>query len=362
MSLQLIEGYDWLPTTTGFAQLNTLFNAFGWNGDMDLITTVAGTSTAFGYGKAASFTPYNAAFHGLYRPLPQRYTNTVYVGRRMYFTNGGTDSWAFGFYDSLSTQQLQFFVRPSGVGQFLVYTGAGALIGATRSNVFQFNKHFYMEMKYKCHPTAGLFELRINTVPVLSIPVYNTANGTPLLSNPPGFDMLYMQYQSFGGSTYIEDDLYVCDDSGSSNNGYLGNVRVPAQMVNGNSTPLNFAIGGTSPAPTNWQSQQNLNLTDAQYVYSPNAGDIDLYTLQSIINSPFVHGVQASIAYRQDDATQRVTRNVIKSGASTVEGANHYINQSYTFYTDVYETDPATGVGWTGAALNALKIGPKVQV
>jgi len=101
--------------------------------------------------------------------------------------------------------------------------------------------------------------------------------------------------------------------------------------------------------------EANMERLRAQYAHIPQAPF-------TILNTPLVHGIEISGAYRQDDATQRFIKNSIQSSGVNAEGVSRAINQSYTFYADIFETDPNTGVSFTGTAANALKIGPKVDV
>jgi hypothetical protein len=124
----------------------------------------------------------------------------------------------------------------------------------------------------------------------------------------------------------------------------------------------NFSIGGSSPAATHWQSVLNQNLDDTKYEYSSNVGDIDLFTPDPNLNSPLVHALQVRTALRQDDATQRVARHLLRiSGLNYVGTVDHYTNQTYTFYRTRWELNPNTGVSFTGAEVNGLQPGVKVQ-
>jgi len=111
---------------------------------------------------------------------------------------------------------------------------------------------------------------------------------------------------------------------------------------------------------SNAEAVRNLILDDQRYVQTLTSGNQDLYTLQPILNAPAVLAVQVSGAYRMDDSTQQKVRNTLNAGGTASEGVDHYINQSFTYYRDIWELNPHTGLGWTGAEVNALKIGPKL--
>jgi hypothetical protein len=90
-------------------------------------------------------------------------------------------------------------------------------------------------------------------------------------------------------------------------------------------------------------------------------GDQDLYTVTPIINAPVIFGIDVLGFYRQDDATQLYPKNTIKSGGVTSYGAVNASYSTYKAFRDIWELDPATSVGFTGTAVNALQIGPNLD-
>lgn len=235
----------------------------------------------------------------------------------------------------------------------------GTLLSRTISGTYQDNRWFYVEIHAEIANVGGNVQVRVNTEIVLDI----VSVDTQALA-VSSFDSLVIGFRGLRIIPTIDqavDDLYFCDTAGSINNSFLGNCRVKTQFASVNSTPLQFTIGGTSPAPTNWQSVNNRGLTEAQLVFSGVTGHLDMYELQAIVDSPTVFGVQVSSAMRQSDATQRFARNVIRASSTQVEGVTHALNQDFTYYRDIWEINPHTGIGFTDAEVNALRAGFKVQ-
>lgn len=306
------------------------------------------------------FNNYNYA----YRSARGRYTSAVtsYFGVRMYVPTIGVNYY-FGTLDTQTIgNQIQWTLQFDSYGN-ITFSTNGSIVGKTTAFSFNPGRWFYLEIKWTPGVTGGI-EVRVNTVVVLSLPTARTSVGT--LISPatlPGFDMLFFQNQPSDLNTSTSwrwDDMYFLDSAGTVNNTYLGNVRAKYLAPIANSTPLQWVIGGSSPAATNWQSVLNTTLDDTKFVYSSTAGNRDLYTLDPNLNTPGVYGVELSGAFRQDDATQRVVTNTLRSGATDAFGVDHYTNQTFTFYPDLFEVNPATGVAFTGAEVNALKVGPKV--
>jgi hypothetical protein len=161
----------------------------------------------------------------------------------------------------------------------------------------------------------------------------------------------------------IFDDMFFYDTTGTAQNTWGGNLRVKTQFMIANGATDNFTIGGTSPQPTQWQSVLNQLLDDTSFVYSPTAGDIDLFTPDPTLNAPLVRCVQVRAAMRQDDATQRVGRALDPDWRHELSRHDRLLYQSGQLHLlqGALALSPATGVSFTGSEVNGLQAGVKVQ-
>lgn len=368
MTLVLIDSYDYLPN----GDITGVLEAQSWTGaPYALRADNGGTDTAFAHGKAMRPNGLNNS-NVYYRGARGRQTDPMVWGNRFWVPPTTTgENYMWGVIDSQTTPvrtQWELGFDSFGCIYFSNYVnGARTLIAKTPSYTFYPGRWFYLEIKWTPSYTTGSFEVRVNTVPVLSLPSVRTADGTLVLpATDPGFDLMKLTVIRAGGSgtdanLYSWDDTYLLTQTGPQNNDYLGNVRAKYMAPVGNSSPLQWTIGGSSPAATNWQSVLNTALDDTKYVYASTVGYQDLYSIDPNLNTPQVFGIEVSGAYRQDDATQRWVKNNIKSSGVMATGTAVAINQSYTFYPDIYEIDPSTGVAFSGADVNALLIGPEVD-
>lgn len=372
MTLRVIEGWDYFPTNP----VDALLGATGWSDRVDLISCP--TVTAFDSGRSMAWTGAGLSNNNRITKFMRGRWSTPYVfGIRLNIPTDGVPPplstagvYVLGARDTSSTRPTQWQLNFDQFGVITLISrteGVASIFARTSPWAFVPGNWFYMEVKVTPGYTDGALEIRVNTVPVLSLVNIRTSDGSPVLPETlPGITHLFWENNPIQGESltirtdYRSDDLYFLTADGAQNNDYLGNVRVRYMPVIGNSTPLNWSIGGTSPAPTNWQSVLNTNISDSQFVFSNNPGDEDFYQIDPILNTPTVFGIELGGAYRQDDATQRFVANQIKSGATISEGSHLATNQSYTFSYDIYELNPDTGVGWTGAEVNAVEIGPKV--
>lgn len=356
MTLRLIDGFDYNPVNSDF------WDAMGWGG------AAAGLyvdpNTAFGYGNYGALSNGGSNNVTAYRNLRGRYTDdqVCTIGFRCFVPQGNQAN--FGVYDSMSTlSDRQWYIRFTSTGNISFYNFpfSNEVLSA-RSAAWSFfpDTWFYLEIQFKPgYGTSGTFEVRVNTVVVLSLPATATAAGTPISpATGPGFDTLMVH--SGGAGRYYMDDMYFLDDNGGELTSYLGNTRVKLLAPVSNASPIDWTIGGSSPAANNWQSVLNIALNDTKFNYTSTPGDRDLYNINPIVNAPFVYGIEVDGSYRQDDATQRVVRNSIESGGVSAYGEDFYTNAFYTIKPDVWELNPDTGVSFTGAEVNALKIGPEL--
>lgn len=368
MTLRLIEGFDYLPENP----VDSLMAATGWSGLVDELRT--SNNTAFNSGRSLNFVGTTNGF------LANKFLRGVWqvpyvIGLRMSIPVDGEPRepldvvYELRGINSSSTRSTQWRLSFDVFGAITLINrvnGVNTLVARTAPWAFVPGNWFYLEIKVLPSLTAGTFELRVNTVPVLSLVNVRTADGVPLLpATGQGISHLtwFLNRIIAGPSasrSWFSDDLYFLTMDGDRNFDYLGNVRARYMPVMANSTPLEWSIGGSSPQPTNWQSVLNTQINDVSFVSSDVPGAEDFYQLDPVLNVPTVFGVEVGGAYRQDDATQRFVANQIRSGTTTSTGASFATNQSYTFAYDIYELNPDTGLGWTGAELNGAQVGPKL--
>ena len=70
--------------------------------------------------------------------------------------------------------------------------------------------------------------------------------------------------------------------------------------------------------------------------------------------------VQLATVARKDDAGSRSLRAVLKSGATTANGATRVLGTSYAVYDDRFDVAPATGAAWTKAGVDGLQAGVEI--
>jgi hypothetical protein len=365
VTLRVIEGYDWIPA--GHNTFNYLLAAddYYWVGTTFPWATIAGAfgGSALGIG-GDIFPPSQKAPACLLTGVS---VQSGTIGCRVYRGSSDTCDPTICVFDTTNNlAQISFSFSYFGV--IKVWRGApwagGVVIAQTPAGAYFMDNTFYFEASWTIDPAVGSVVAKVNAgVPahltgvVINLPTANTQGSSVNTS-----DSVAIGYYCYSGGTVLAsgpnfDDLYMVDTAGSVNTAFLGNVRVQLLQTSGAGAHTGLSIGGSSPAATNWQSVQNWQLNDAQYVYTPTTGVYDLYTVSPMVNTGTVFGVQVRGAMRQDDATEIEGQNLIYSSGVQGTTTPRLLSETYAFYKDILEADPNTGTGWLAAAVNAAQIG-----
>lgn len=248
-------------------------------------------------------------------------------------------------------------------GTFQVYRSdtLPVLLGATVPDVTRVGEWFYVEFRFVLSATVGEVQLHVNGVEVLNLTGQNTiaAVGTQKAgSTPTGVSLAT-------GSNYVWliDDLYILDATGSVNNTFLGDTRVEYLQPTGNGTHQDWGLVG---AASHWQAVDDGDSPDddATYIDSFTVGEQDTEVYANTgLPSGTIFAVQTNLYARKTDSGFREVQPVIRSAGSDYVGGSHAPSfASYVYLSDVFETDPATGVAWTISGVNGAEYGVRVSV
>jgi hypothetical protein len=201
----------------------------------------------------------------------------------------------------------------------------------------------------KCHATAGTVEVRVNGVTKLSLTGVNTKAGADNYHN-------VVELAAANGWIPTYDDWYVCDNSGSLNNNFLGDVQVGLLLPNAAGDAAGWT-GSGGGAHYGYVDENPLD-SDTSYVETNQSGAEELWNYQDPVSCPSVLGVQVNTDCRETDAESFCLKTVIKSGATSSAGTPEVIGSlGYLTQSRVCQTDPNTGSLWTPATLAAAQFG-----
>lgn len=300
--------------------------------------------------------------------------NITYAGQwiQQDWDNRGT--WIVGFAFYTSTRQFRLLQFVDGVttqvlilidttGVFQVYKGVtGSPLGqstfaiAQNAGIWQ-----YIEVKVIIHSTLGAVKIRVGGKTVLDLTNINTQN----TANPYAQHILFND-GNFGSSNCGFDDLYICDGSGTTNNDFLGDIRIDSLYPSGVGTTTQWTpSAGQNYAQVNSATQDD----DTTYVEASGIGNQDTYQMGDLSSTPVnIYGVQPVQLARKTDVGSRTLQNVLRIGGVDYLGPTGALANAYgtppfvsvNVASGIYEKSPATAVPFTASEINNLEAGYKL--
>jgi len=215
---------------------------------------------------------------------------------------------------------------------------------STGGPVLVANAWQHVEILVDFSTTVGEVEVRVEGVTVLSADTINTGAGCAQVVGRfnQGEIVAYMR------------DLVCYNGLGTENNDFLGTVLVVSLDVTSD-VALNWT---PSAGTTGWEILDNVPPNDAQFISAgdppPSPYEGGLSNLPPDVTS--VKALQTVVRAAKIDGGDGNLQVGMISGASTALGADRPITTAFTYWLDVFEVDPATGVAWTPVAVDAAEI------
>jgi hypothetical protein len=306
------------------------------------------SSSAGRNGTAGLVVPGNFTF------LTQSFSSaadTIIVGFAVKFTTALNNVTFFNLRDAGTAHvSLGFNFADGSITATWQGSSATSAAGALPSYTAQ---HNYVEVKVKIHDTLGTVTVKVNGTAVIT----QTGKDTKGTANAYATNII-LSCAGGGGQTMHFDDLYICDNTGSANNDFLGDVRVECLLPNGAGSNTDFS----PTAGSNYQCvDENPANDDTDYVFSSTVGHKDTYNFGSLSSSlGSVLAVAVNTVDRKDDAGSRTNSHLIYSGSTVVSGAVYSPTTSYVNHQTVFPTNPG-GTTWTIADVNGVEGGHKIE-
>lgn len=259
----------------------------------------------------------------------------------------------FEFRDQANSAQVSIVCQST--GDIAVKRGSptGTLLGSTTVPALSSGAYNHVEALVTISDTVGSVEVRVNEVSVLSVSGVDTAN----TSNIETSQVLVLGgVGGFPSGTYI-DDLFGYDDTGSYNNTFIGDKKVFTLVPDADTATADWSW---SSGPSGYLTINELDPNgDTNYLFANTAGPpmSSVFTLSDLPTGvAFISGVMTTHKARKTDAGAATVVPSVVSGASESTGASHPMTTAYTYYSDVFEVDPATLVPFTKANVDGLQI------
>lgn len=293
----------------------------------------------------------------------------IYVGAAIQTTletGNGSDPMAnfFGLYSDSATTGHVYLHRTSN-NAIALYRGDagggtinqpnGTLIAQSAIGVMDGNWH-YIEMSATINSTTGNVVVKVDGATVLTF-TGNTRNGGTS-TNIDSVRFKTGRYVNDPAASISIDDLYICDNTGTTNNTFLGDVKVQSMVPNSAGSSTQLAPTGSA---NNYANVGEVPYNDATYNASSTIGQRDTYALSDLTaGTTTIMGTQSVAHMQKSDAGTANAKVALKSGASVYYDTTQSLGAASTAYVQVRETDPATSAAWTVASANALEAGMEV--
>ncbi len=259
--------------------------------------------------------------------------------------------------DLRDTYNLQCDLRINPDATLSVTRGGTALTSGTSSLGLSTATWYFIEWKVTISSSisANSCKVRVNGIDWINVA---TGQSTKSTANSTFNDILFGRVYPSNGTVNCDiDDLYICDQNGSVNNDFLGDVRVEMILPSGAGT----TSGWTPSAGSNYAAVDDTAPNDdTDYVSTQTATTKDTYAFGNLSNTPdSINGVQITTLLRKTDAGNKTFTPVIRSGGTDYDQSTVAVYDNYAFDTQVKETDPATAVAWIGSGVDSAEFGIK---
>jgi hypothetical protein len=254
------------------------------------------------------------------------------------------------FFDGSLGSQLTFQTNANGTIAAKRGGGNGTLLGTSNIGTpLVANTWQYVEFSMFCSGSVGTVQIQINNILALNLTGQNT-QGTGNTT------VAQLQLQGMNTQTYFQD-IYVTDSTGSTNVGFLGDVKMPVLYPNG---PGNYNQYAPSGAATIWQCVDDPTPDDlATFAFDSTVGDRMSVDFNPIAVSGSILGVVHYSRVSKSDAGARTFAQTLTSNGVDQIGSNQSPATTFGYFTQMAPVDPATEAAWTSAGLNALQGGLK---
>jgi hypothetical protein len=264
-----------------------------------------------------------------------------------------------------TTANVQMGLLSNADGTLSVFRGSHSNILGTSTWAQTANQYAYIEFKWKIADSisSGDVEVKVDGTSVLTISAGSDTQATAnayathfaIWGNTPTIT-------SASASPYYWDDFYYCDLTGSTNNTFLGPIRICTLFPTGNGNSSQM-VGSDGNSTNNFQLVDEVGFnSDTDYVESATVGDKDTYgitDLPSTTNTVF--GLQINTVARRTDTDAKSIAAVVRSGGTDYDQTGHSLGSTYALISDILETDPADSSAFTVSDVNNLEVGVKVS-
>jgi hypothetical protein len=239
------------------------------------------------------------------------------------------------------------------IGDELAVFRGTTTINTTSSNVLESDTWHYIEMKVKCADSGGTIEVKVDGTTVIDEPSVDSAYATGAVAYPTvGFRRL-----SAPNTEYYVDDWYICDNTGSTCNDFLGSCTVYTLFPNADASGNMTANSGSDEYAMVNSTTQNT----AKYIKDTASGNRCVFEYGALSITPnTVYGVQVNTEAALSANLLKGVKALSQNASGTVNSHTSFpIANDPTAVTQVLETN-ADGDTWNGTLISSARFGIEV--
>lgn len=281
---------------------------------------------------------------------------TVGIGGAFFYSNlpaSNNDHAIFQFRDAANAIQVTVALQSTGTISIIRGGLAGTELGVSASPVVVAGAYQHIEAMVFFSQTVGTVEVRVNGVTVISLVGQDT-----VASSLVECSQVTVSGKDTPGTLTITvdtDDLFCYDDTGSFANTFIGDRRVLTLFPNADTTEADWAItgSGTGFGAINQATPDG----DTTYIAADDTADVSEFDYQDLPAG--VSAVTAVVAVNMSRKTEAGAANLQVSavqGVSATPGTDRPVTEVYTYWQDVFHTDPDSAAPFTAAEVDSLKV------
>lgn len=342
----------------------TIFKNGAWSMGFDMSPVGSTVWTQNNHGSAnSSITSYGRGYswyinNGVGALLGENIT-TLTSGFWWYGTGLPSSGWGsgtgiFAFYDATANAaQVELRVSSTGQAGFYLGGGTGTPIGSpSAAGTLLASTGAYIEVNINGVGASSSVTCNINGSLAATASGVNTKSTANAYVNA-------VQFLQPAGSSYYIDDWYMLDGSGSLGTTFLGPVQVRGDAPNANSAVggRNAYTGTPATGSNTYQNVAHIPANPADYNYSSNPGDYDMFRFPNLPAGYDVLFVNEWAVSLLDSAGARTVSLNAYSGGTDSAGAAFTPTTGPLLYNEVLLVDPHTSAAWLLTAAQAAELG-----
>lgn len=358
MALVFCDGFEQYSTVSGLNVATSTDtytysrgSSYGWCAYSATTGTLITNNTVFRTTQTGSSKSLSVASNSFICKIPN--PSTLIVGFGLRVTSLAANKNIITFSDSLdhilATRGLRVRVLTTGVIDF--YNDlTNASIAASVASTIAINTWYYVELKIN-FGLVGSVEIKIDESSVCSAGVIDSLCGCTTVQ--------FAHFMNSTANLVYFDDLYMCDSSGSTNNDYLGAIKVYTLFPTANGSTNNFSV---TNAASNYLAVNTSTPDLTSYISNATSGEKDLYAVEDLPVSPTtIYGTQVNVRAIYPNSSASFSQQLgIRTSGTELFGSNKKTSVgSWNNMTEVFEKQADGTTAWDTTAVNAMEAGIK---